>query len=322
MGEQLDSGGAEPQNERGVFPRRTFLRAAGMAALVGAPVLSRTDTMIGEIIWEADETSIREYEPFGSKDRLWLVLTAPGLGMKSGKYISKELSALGINSAFVELRNHDASIDQIARAAHETLRSAQSVRLVGASMGAPVLLEMMLRAAQHGVPKHIDQLVMVSSPFDIEDARYTPGARALDALYPWGYGGGPGGHTAYRLLADLQQGRLVSPQTEVEKINFEITKGNPISLTLSGIRMLSRSELALHTRKFVELGLITPDTEFLYVSTERGETDRVVDVRKAEQKWRTFVEALGARFIPVRIPDLQHGDVATALSAIAYRLAA
>lgn len=316
---ELGKHDAGQEAERGFnVSRRTFLQLGSFAAL-GTVVAARTDAMIGEMMWQTTTTELQAYRDFSARDIVQPWLTAPGLGMKSGRYVSKELDAIGVNSAYFVLPDQNASTSGMKDAARKLVGESSSVNLAGASMGGPILLDMVRR----GAPRRIATVALLSSPFDIDDARFTPGAKTLDIAYRAGYSGGPGGHALYRLLVDLQQGRLYSEsvRSEAEKIAYEIGQGNPLSVTLSGIHMLSRVNLADRTAEYAERGLVAADSRLYYVRSTRSEADTVVDVAQAEEKWAAFAKETGARFEPVRVDDMPHGDARMAIAALRRQIA-
>lgn len=297
------------------FSRRTFLKLGGIG-VAGAVLAGVTDSVIGEHMWPSTETTLEQYRPF-SKDEYrvpWLVAAA--LGIQSGRYISQELATIGINSAYFNLPDQNASVAGMVGAASSVYERADMVNIVGVSMGAPALLELAYQAAGQGLARSLSNVVLISAPFDIGDTRFSPVPQALSALRKLGYSGGPVGHTLYRLGVDLHQGRYTSLQDEVGRIDYEIRDGNPLSVTLSEFTMLSGANIGEHAQEYAEQGVITHSTNFYYVRPTHAATDGVVAIDNAQSKYKDFAEQCGAVFHEVQVDGLQHADIWSAVPVL------
>lgn len=297
--------------------RRRFLKGTA-EAMLGVVAIMGIDSVAGEVMWSRNDTSVEAYRPLLEDDRQDIVLTAPGLGMRSSEYVSKSLALLEVNSLYVNWPDHGASVDTMTKAAEPYIRDADSVSIVGASMGAPIMLEAMLESAREGVDRPLKEVIMISSPFDMDDARFTAGAKTLNFMYDKGYKGGPLGHTLYRSTVDWYRGNLEerSLQQEWQIIQYEINQGNPFSLTLGGIDMFEQIHLEEQVDEFALHNIITPETRFYYVRTENAADDRVVDVDAAQAKWQAFAGEFGAEFEVITIAGMQHGDVQVAIPVL------
>ena len=310
--------------------RRAFL---GMSALALGAVLGidrlwnefmQVDTALGQAIWRPTQAQLVEFEPFSPEDQQHPWLTEAGLGHASSLYLARQVHGMDpakINPAYPVIPNQGTTLPSTAEVSLPLFRKAKTVNILGSSMGGPVSLEIARHAAAKGAQAPLDTLVLVSSPFGMEDARMHVAARIIDELHMHAnLRGGPFSKGITNLIQNWQNDNWdpIKLWPELKKLPYDATHGNSPAVWVSQIAMLDQIDLWKNREAYK--GVITPNTRWYYVCSEDSRMDRVVDVDAAIRKYQKIAHYLGATMQIVRVPGMAHADMQTASPYIAEKI--